>query len=138
MKLLVYTDGGARGNPGPAGIGVAIYDGSSDPISTHHAYLGSMTNNQAEYHGALLGIQKAIEQGAPHIVLHMDSELVVKQLLGEYKIKNADLRSLYMDIQNEIGPWGGTLDVIHIPRAQNAVADALANVAMDTKCSSAT
>ena len=98
MKVIIYTDGGARGNPGPAGIGVVIYDEKKVLLATHKRYIGEATNNQAEYQAVILALEKALELGAKRVDFKLDSELVVKQLRGEYKVKNEQLAILVQDV----------------------------------------
>ncbi len=105
-KLLVHTDGGARGNPGPAGIGVYITDAERKPVEARYKYLGETTNNVAEYTGAYLGIKRAIELGADEIELLADSKLVIEQLSGNYKVKNESLKTLHSQIRSLISEWG--------------------------------
>lgn len=105
-KLLVHTDGGARGNPGPAGIGVYITDAQRNPVEARYKYLGETTNNVAEYTGAYLGIKRAVELGADEIELFADSKLVIEQLSGNYKVKNESLKALHSQIRNLISEWG--------------------------------
>ncbi|HRI36653.1 MAG TPA: ribonuclease HI family protein [bacterium] len=131
MHLIVHTDGGARGNPGPAGIGVHIADKSGREVEKRYKYLGVKTNNQAEYLGAFYGVRRAIELGADDIELRMDSQLVVEQLSGRYKIKNPELREIHREIATMVGEWGGTIRYVHIPRERNKEADRLSNKAMD-------
>ena len=94
-KITIYTDGAARGNPGPAAIGVALKDEAGNTVATICRTLGVKTNNQAEYTAVIAGLEKAINLGAKQVVLKSDSELVVRQLMGLYKVKNADLKELY-------------------------------------------
>ncbi|MDP2103482.1 MAG: ribonuclease HI family protein, partial [Candidatus Gracilibacteria bacterium] len=115
MKLKIYTDGGARNNPGPAGIGVYITDRDGRPVERRHKYLGIATNNQAEYQGALHGIRRGIELGAREIDLYMDSQLVINQLAGLFKIKNKELAEIKFEIEKMITAWGGKIQFIHIP-----------------------
>ncbi|NDK19525.1 ribonuclease HI family protein [Candidatus Gracilibacteria bacterium] len=131
MKLLIYTDGGARFNPGPAGIGVFIADENGKPLERRHKYLGIATNNQAEYQGALHGIRRGIELGATEIELRMDSNLVIEQLSGNFKIKNPELKIIFSEIQELLRNWTGKIQYIHIRRELNKEADRLSNVAMD-------
>ncbi|MDD5377120.1 MAG: ribonuclease HI family protein [Candidatus Gracilibacteria bacterium] len=131
MKLLIYTDGGARFNPGPAGIGVFITDENGKPLERRHKYLGIATNNQAEYQGALHGIRRGIELGATEIELRMDSNLVIEQLSGNFKIKNPELKIIFQEIQEILKSWNGKIRYIHIRREFNKEADRLSNVAMD-------
>lgn len=129
-KLTIYTDGAARGNPGPAAIGVVIKDETGNTVATVSLCLGATTNNQAEYRAIIAGLEKAIALGARNIAVKSDSELVVKQINGLYRIKNAALRPLYLEVLRLIGVLEG-FKISYIPRAQNAAADALANRALD-------
>lgn len=135
MKLFrVWTDGGARGNPGPAGYGVVIKDESGKNLAEIAEYLGETTNNQAEYWGLVTALERVKEfaAGAPAKVdVRMDSELIVKQMKGEYKIKNEGLKPLYWKIRQLILDLGGDVTFTHVPRRFNKEADALSNVAMD-------
>jgi ribonuclease HI len=129
-KLIIHTDGGARGNPGPAGIGVVIYDEEKNVVAEISRYIGEATNNQAEYRAVLAAIEKAKDFKPEEINFFLDSELVVKQLNREYKVKNKDLAPLFVKIYN------ATLDFKkvtfrHIRRELNKEADKLANEAMD-------
>jgi ribonuclease HI len=129
-KLVIYTDGAARGNPGPAAIGVDIRDESGHTVAGISRRLGITTNNQAEYLAVIAGLEKAISLGARRVTIKSDSELVVKQLNGQYKIKNAALRPLYQEIVRLIGSLE-SFSITSIPREQNSAADALANKALD-------
>ncbi|MFA5886245.1 MAG: ribonuclease HI family protein [Patescibacteria group bacterium] len=129
-KLIIYTDGGARGNPGPAGIGAALYNDKQVLVATLSEYLGVATNNQAEYRAVIAAFKKAQELGAQEIDFYLDSELVVKQLRHEYKVKNQDLAPLFLTIHN-LSINFQKLSYTHIPREKNKVADQLANEAMD-------
>ena len=130
-KLIVYTDWGSRGNPWPSGCGVYITDAQGKSLEKRHKYIGHATNNIAEYTAALLGITRAIELGANTIELRADSELLVKQLSWEYKIKNAELKKLAGDIKEAISKWWGDISFVHVYREANKEADRLSNVAMD-------
>lgn len=130
----VWTDGGARGNPGPAGFGVVIKNEAGEILTEIAEYLGETTNNQAEYWGLVTALEtvRDLAQGKPAAVeVRMDSELIVKQMLGEYRIKNAGLKPLYWKIRASILALGGNVTFIHVPRRENKEADALSNVAMD-------
>jgi ribonuclease HI len=129
-KLIIYTDGGARGNPGPAGIGVAIYDAERQLVAEIAEYLGETTNNQAEYRAVIAAFKKAADLGGEELEFYLDSELVVKQLNHEYKVKNKDLAPLFLTIHN-LSLGFQKISYRHIPREQNAAADRLANIAMD-------
>ncbi len=129
-KLTIYTDGAARGNPGPAAIGVVIADEGGKTIATIGRTLGTKTNNQAEYTAVIEGLEKAISLGAKQVLLKSDSELVVKQLMGRYKVKNADLREMYQRVVKLTGQLK-KFTAVNIPREQNRQADGLCNKALD-------
>ncbi|MGI6373947.1 MAG: ribonuclease HI family protein [Patescibacteria group bacterium] len=129
-KMIIFSDGGARGNPGPAGIGAVIYNEKKEVLATISQYLGETTNNQAEYHALLVALKKAQELGADQVECFLDSELVVKQLNLEYKIKSKELAPLFLEVYNLSWEFVG-ISFTHIPREQNTVADKLANQAMD-------
>lgn len=129
-KLIIYTDGGARGNPGPAGIGAIIFDDKRNLIAEISEYLGVATNNQAEYKAVVAAIKKAKELNAEEIQFYLDSQLVVEQLNGNYKVKNKDLQPLFVSIYNDSLNFK-KVAYNHVPREQNKEADRLANEAMD-------
>ena len=130
-KVVIYTDGGARGNPGPAGIGVVIFDENEEEIlASYKKYLGKTTNNQAEYQGVVLGLEKAKELGVDEALVKVDSELICKQLTGEYKVKNPDFQQHFIKIHN-LKLKFKKVEFKHVRRELNKLADALANEAMD-------
>ncbi len=129
-KLIINTDGGARGNPGPAGLGVVIKNEDGEVIATIARYLGKMTNNQAEYRAIVAGIHKAKDLGAEEVDFYLDSELAVKQLNREYKVRNKDLQPLFVEIYNQSLGFK-KVKFHHVRREFNKEADALANEAMD-------
>ncbi len=132
MALEIFTDGGARGNPGPAAAGVVIRDEQGRSILEAGYYLGNATNNVAEYTAMLMALEAAVGFGADEIVLYADSELMVKQLTGEYQVKNAKLAELFEQAQRlliRFDSW----QVKHVRRAENKQADALVNKALDAK-----
>jgi len=129
-KLTIYTDGGARGNPGPAGIGVVIYDENKEIIKKCSEYIGEQTNNQAEYQALILGLSEIKTLGVEIAECYLDSELVVKQMQGEYRVKNKNIRPLYVVAANLIKGFE-QVTFIHVPREQNKEADKLVNVAID-------
>lgn len=131
QKLLLFTDGGSRGNPGPAGCGIFIADENMNPLKKWYRFLGETTNNIAEYTAIKIGIEKCIEMGATEIEARADSKLVIEQLSGNFKIKNENLRKIFLEIQEILADWNGKITYIHIPREQNKEADRLSNVAMD-------
>lgn len=132
-KLIIYTDGGARGNPGPAGIGVIIYNEAQRAVAEVSRFLGIATNNQAEYRAVIAALEKAKELTATELSFYLDSELVVKQLNHEYKVKNKDLAPLFLTVHNLALDFK-KITYTHIPRERNEVADKLANEAMDRGC----
>lgn len=129
-RLVIYTDGAARGNPGPAGIGVVISDGRGNPLKEFGAVIGETTNNVAEYTALIRALEEAAGMDAAGIVVYLDSELVVKQLNGEYKVKNLDLKGLHAAATEFLGRYAD-YRLIHIPREKNKRADQLANEAID-------
>lgn len=129
-KIIIYSDGGARGNPGPAGIGAVLYDEDKNILAEISKYLGETTNNQAEYQAIIAALAKAGELGAEELECFLDSELVVKQLNGEYKVKNAGLAPLFLKIHNLRHDFK-KVSFNHVRREFNKEADALANQAMD-------
>lgn len=129
-KLIIFTDGGARGNPGPAGIGAVLYDSQKKIVAEVSEYLGVATNNQAEYKALISALKKAASLGASELDCYLDSELVVKQLKREYKVKNKDLAPLFLEIHNLSFKFK-KVNYTHIPRERNQAADKLANRAMD-------
>ncbi len=129
---MIHTDGGARGNPGPAGIGAVIKDEQGQIMAEVSEYIGETTNNQAEYRAVIAAYEKAKEIGASELEFYLDSELVVKQLKGEYKVKNKDLQPLFVKIYNSSLDFK-KVTYSHVRREMNKEADKLANLAMDRK-----
>ena len=127
----LFTDGGARGNPGPAGIGFVLSQIGSAPFE-YGEYIGTATNNQAEYRALLACLTKAKKQGIQELQCFLDSELVVKQVRGEYRVKNEDLKILLGEIK-KILPTFSRVTFEHVPRSKNAHADKLVNVALDAE-----
>lgn len=132
LNLRIHTDGGARGNPGPAGTGIVITDADSGEILTRvKEYIGETTNNQAEYRAVIRGLTEAIALQPASVMVVADSELLVRQLTGIYRVKNADLAKRFLEVRNLETKLGVPVRYRHVPRAQNKEADALANEAMD-------
>jgi ribonuclease HI len=130
MKVVVHVDGGARGNPGPAAAACVISAPGGQTLGEHAQLLGHATNNVAEYRALLLGLDQARELGADEVEVIGDSELIAKQVLGQYKVKNGALKSLHgeaLDSFARFEDWS----IKTVPRAQNADADALVNAALD-------
>lgn len=130
MKLVVHVDGGARGNPGPAAIGVVVSDADGGVVEQLGEPIGETTNNVAEYRALLRGLERARALGADEVELVGDSELVAKQINGQYKVKHAGLRPLHAEALRALGDFT-RWRVRTVPRAQNAGADALVNAALD-------
>ncbi len=131
-KCIIFSDGGARGNPGPAGIGAVLYDEDKNIVAQVSQYLGVATNNQAEYLALIAALKKAAELKLSDLICYLDSELVVRQLNREYKVKNKDLAPLFLQVYN-LSLQFTKISFQHIPREQNQVADRLANEAMDRR-----
>ena len=130
QKLVVYTDGASRGNPGPASIGVVIQDASGKTVDIISLCIGRATNNQAEYRAIIAGLEKALEMGATRVELRSDSELAVYQLAGKYRVKNEALRPLFQDVERLRHKLSG-FEINYISREKNTEADKLANQALD-------
>jgi len=129
-RLTVNVDGGARGNPGPAAIGVVVREGDGGVLQEVGETIGEATNNVAEYKALLRGIELARTLGATELELRGDSELVVRQVEGRYKVKNAGMKPLYQEVMKalrEVDSWS----IRHVRREQNAEADRLVNEALD-------
>lgn len=128
--IVAYIDGGARGNPGPAGYGVRVEDADGALIEEFSKSIGIATNNIAEYNGLLAALRYALDRGHRAVRIRSDSELLVKQVRGEYRVKNAGLQPLYQEAKRLIGQLD-KVTLEHVRRELNAHADRLANVAMD-------
>ena len=128
------TDGGARGNPGPAGAGAVIQDAKNETVREISEYLGEVTNNQAEYQALILGLEALESLGVlgKDILVRMDSELIIEQMKGHYKVKNEGLKPLYQRARAIVAALGGTVTFTHVLRQYNKRADALVNQAVDT------
>ncbi|MDP3244907.1 MAG: ribonuclease HI family protein [bacterium] len=129
MKFILYTDGGARGNPGPAGIGAVIFK-EGKIVFQEGRYIGETTNNQAEYQALILGLEKAKAFGAKEVECRLDSELVVKQMNREYRVRDADLAPLFVKVWN-LSISFQKVTFRHVPREQNKQADKMVNEAVD-------
>jgi len=133
-KVRIYTDGGARGNPGPAGIGAVIIDldqgKEGETLATVSKYIGKTTNNQAEYQAVISGLKEAADLKAQEVEIVSDSELLVKQCNGEYKVKDSDLAKLFMEVYNLQQNFKKII-FNHTLRTGNKEADRLVNEAID-------
>lgn len=128
--LVVNVDGGARGNPGPAAIAAIVSTPSGKVLEEHSERIGEATNNIAEYKALLLGLDRALELGAREVELIGDSELVARQVRGDYKVKDAGLRPLHTRVLGALADFEGW-SIRNVPRAENAEADRLVNAALD-------
>jgi len=127
---VAYADGASRGNPGPSAIGVVIYDGAGREVHSESRRVGHGTNNEAEYRAAIAALEAALGLGASRVELRMDSELVVRQLTGRYRVRNPRLIPLYgrlLDLRNRFQ----SVTFRNVPRTGNRLADMLANQALD-------
>ncbi len=124
-------DGGARGNPGPAGVGALIRTRDGKILAEEHEFIGTATNNVAEYRALLLGLDKALEIGVEDVEIVNDSELVARQIRGEYKVKHVDLKPLFYESRAKLEKFN-SWSIKNVPRDENSDADALANQAIDS------
>jgi ribonuclease HI len=132
VRAQAWVDGGSRGNPGEAGCGIVLELG--DEREEHYLYIGHATNNVAEYAGLLAVLERARAAGVTEITVHSDSELLVKQMTGAYRVKQPHLQRLWLAAQ-QLARSFTRFAARHVPRAANAEADALANLAMDGRSS---
>ena len=129
-KAIIYTDGASRGNPGPAAIGAVIKDGQGRVLGKISRRIGRTTNNQAEYQAVIAALEEAIRLGVAGGVIKSDSELVVKQINGRYRVKNPALKPLHQRVR-ELQSLFQSFTIASIPRRQNTEADRLSNAALD-------
>lgn len=132
MRLLIHIDGGARGNPGDAGFGVEVRDAKGQTIAELFGYLGVQTNNVAEYAALIAALRYAIEGSAVDVEIRSDSELLVRQIQGVYRVKNAGLIPMH-EAARRLMARISRVKLVHVPREKNKEADRLANRAMDTR-----
>ena len=130
LRVIVWTDGAARGNPGPAGAGALLTDADGTILAEVAEGLGVATNNVAEYTAAIRGLERAAELGATDVVLRSDSRLLVEQLAGRFKVKNAALQQLHARAK-AVASGFSRIAYEHVPRERNSAADALANLGVD-------
>jgi ribonuclease HI len=130
VKLTLVIDGAARGNPGPAGAGAAILDTQGTPLAEKSEFLGKATNNEAEYSSLIMGLQLALDRGFHRLHIQTDSELLAKQIRGDYKVKEPRLKALFAKahkLLEQLEEW----DIVNVPREENRLADRLSNIAID-------
>ena len=130
MKLTIYADGGSRGNPGPAAFGAVVYAEDGTVVREIAEFIGIGTNNVAEWSGLIAGLEAAVVLGATALVVRLDSELVVRQLSGQYRVKDAKLIPLAAKARQLLRKFS-EVDIAHVRRKENAAADALVNQALD-------
>ncbi len=130
MKATLFADGGARGNPGPAASGAVLVAPDGSVIAEIGHFLGTTTNNVAEWNALCIGLEAALERGIADLTVRLDSELVVKQLSGEYRVKQAHLKPLFARAVALLRRFP-EVDVAHVPRAKNKLADRLVNRVLD-------
>ena len=131
MRLVIHTDGAARGNPGPAGAGAVLRDAATGQIVAEIAtFLGIRTNNYAEWTAVEQALGEALRLGATHVDLRMDSQLVARQITGRYRVKHPELQPIHARVMALLGRFDG-YSVGHVPRELNKDADRLSNVAID-------
>jgi ribonuclease HI len=132
VKATLFADGGSRGNPGPAASGAVLFDESGNVLREVGTFLGVATNNVAEWTGLLTGLEAALELGVDDLTVRMDSELVVKQVSGVYRVKHEGLIPLYAKAKSLLRKFA-RVDIGHVPRKQNAAADAVVNQVLDAQ-----
>ncbi|MCB2192275.1 MAG: ribonuclease HI family protein [Deltaproteobacteria bacterium] len=130
MSLTLHSDGGSRGNPGPAGAGAVLYDEQGNEVAALSRYLGTTTNNEAEYQALIMGLNEAKRLGAQSLTVKMDSELIVRQLEGKYRVKAPGLKPMYAEAKRLLQDFA-SVTILHVRREFNKRADELANQAMD-------
>lgn len=129
---VLYTDGGARGNPGPAGFGALLFDENNSLLAFDGGYSSHATNNYAEYSALLIGLKLAQKNNITHLKCFLDSELVVKQIKGEYKVKDSNIKLFHDKISKYLSDFS-FCEFVHVPRAENKHADRLVNLILDIK-----
>ncbi len=139
MHLRIYTDGGARGNPGPAASGAVLKElkqgKEGETLTTASKYLGKDTNNQAEYTAIIIGLEQAKKLGASQVEVYLDSELAAKQLNGQYRVKNPDIAKRFLEVRNLMHAFE-RVTFTHVRREKNTEADAIVNQVLDAHTSS--
>lgn len=135
LSCKLFTDGASRGNPGEAGAGIVLLDDNNREVAARSLYLGQCTNNVAEYEALLLGLETASQLGCNRLAIFMDSQLIVRQVLGQYKVKNVGLKPLFDKAKIKLADFN-KWSIEHVPREQNKRADELANRGIEEKTGS--
>ncbi len=133
MIVHAFTDGAARGNPGESGIGVVFKDEKGATLATHYGYIGEATNNSAEYQALLVCLRIAPTTKCSKLIVHSDSELMVRQMLGQYKVKDPGLKALYLKVHRILSKAAFEFEIKHVVRELNKEADLLANRGIDSR-----
>ena len=133
MIVHAFTDGAARGNPGESGIGVIFKDEKGAILAKLYGYIGEATNNIAEYQALLVCLKNASTTKCSKLVVHSDSELMVRQLLGRYKVKDPNLKALFLNVQHILANATFEFEIKHVVRELNKEADQLANLGIDSR-----
>lgn len=133
MTILAYTDGAARGNPGESGIGVVFKDEKGTILTKISGYIGEATNNVAEYQALIACLKNAAKTKCSRLVVHSDSELMVRQILGEYKVKDPTLKLMFQKVHRLLAKVSFEFEIRHVGRELNKEADRLANLGIDTR-----
>jgi ribonuclease HI len=133
MKIYAFTDGASRGNPGESGVGVVLNDEHGERLASVYGYIGKTTNNIAEYTALQTCLKKATTLKCTELVVHSDSELMVKQLNGAYKVKDAGIKKEFETVRQLLQAAAFQFTINHVPREKNKEADKLANLGIDTK-----
>ncbi|HLA69615.1 MAG TPA: ribonuclease HI family protein [Bacteroidota bacterium] len=133
MIVYAYTDGASRGNPGQSGIGIILKDEQGNTLASHFDFIGTTTNNVAEYKALLHCLKMAQETKCRHLIVHSDSELMVRQLQGSYKVKDKGLRRYFDEARHMLSSSPFTFEIRHIAREENRQADELANRGINLK-----
>ena len=132
MILHAFTDGASRGNPGESGIGIILRSPEGSVLLEEHGYIGRTTNNMAEYTALLTLLERMEKFPCTHLVIHSDSELLVRQMRGQYKVKSEGLKELHRKALKSIASLPCSVELVHVPREQNRDADRLANQGVDS------
>jgi ribonuclease HI len=133
MILHAFTDGASRGNPGESGIGIVVRDAKGRILYRLHGYIGTSTNNRAEYTALLTLLEQLRDVRCEKVLIHSDSELMVRQVTGRYKVKDGEIRKFHAKVMAILSDVPFSFEIKHVPRGDNTEADRLANLAIDTR-----
>jgi ribonuclease HI len=133
MTIIAHTDGASRGNPGESGIGIVLRDEHGHLVYSEGRYIGSATNNAAEYQALIACLQKAAELQCQRLVVHSDSELLVRQMTGKYRVRDKGLQQFYFQVHQILNRAPYAFEIVHVARERNRDADLLANAGIDQR-----